>query len=90
MPGPTSAIGAAVFSKITACANHSRAYLHHLFKCTEPLGPRLLSYHNLHYYQQLMRDARTAIAQARYETFARETLLAIDRHEHNGHRPGSG
>jgi queuine tRNA-ribosyltransferase len=73
----------------STCHSSSRAYLHHLFKCTEPLGPRLLSYHNLHYYQQLMRDTRTAIEHGRYDTFARDTLSAIDRHEHNGRKPGS-
>ena len=36
----------------------SRAYLHHLFKCSEPLGPRLLSVHNLRHYHALMAEAR--------------------------------
>jgi queuine tRNA-ribosyltransferase len=65
------------------CRVHSRAYLHHLVKCREPLGPRLLSIHNLHHYLQLMRDARRAIAAGRYAAFARERLDAIDRHEHD-------
>src|SRR5204863_2076080 len=42
----------------STCVTFSRAYLHHLFKCSEPLGPRLLSIHNLHHYLQLMREAR--------------------------------
>jgi queuine tRNA-ribosyltransferase len=72
------------------CRVHSRAYLHHLVKCREPLGPRLLSLHNLHHYLQLMRDAREAIAGGRYAAFARERLEAIDRHEHDrsGRPPG--
>ena len=40
------------------CRTFSRSYLHHLFKCSEPLGPRLLSIHNLHYYLDPMREAR--------------------------------
>ncbi|MCI0749584.1 MAG: tRNA guanosine(34) transglycosylase Tgt [Nevskiales bacterium] len=44
------------------CKNHSRAYLHHLDRCNEILGARLNTLHNLHYYQQLMRRMREAIA----------------------------
>lgn len=43
------------------CANYSRAYLRHLEKCGEMLGPRLGTIHNLHYYQKLMSDVRAAI-----------------------------
>ena len=43
------------------CTRHSRAYLHHLFKAEEMLGPMLLTWHNLTYYQSLMRGLRTAI-----------------------------
>jgi queuine tRNA-ribosyltransferase len=44
-----------------ACRNHSRAYLHHLFKAGEMLGPMLLTWHNIRYYQDLMRELRDAI-----------------------------
>ncbi len=44
------------------CQNYSLAYLRHLEKCGEILGPRLATLHNLHYYQQLMRELRAAIA----------------------------
>jgi queuine tRNA-ribosyltransferase len=44
-----------------ACRNFSRAYLHHLQKANEILGARLNTLHNLHYYQELMRDLRAAI-----------------------------
>jgi queuine tRNA-ribosyltransferase len=64
------------------CTTFTRSYLHHLMKCSEPLGPRLLSLHNLHHYLQLMREARAAIEAGRYAAFARERLDAIDRHEH--------
>ena len=43
------------------CRNYSLAYLRHLEKCGEILGSRLNTIHNLHYYQKLMRDLRTAI-----------------------------
>lgn len=48
----------------------SRAYLHHLFKAKEMLGAILLTTHNLHYYQELMRDIRTAIENGRLDEFA--------------------
>ncbi|MDB4968072.1 MAG: queuine tRNA-ribosyltransferase [Myxococcales bacterium] len=66
----------------STCGNFSRAYLHHLMKCGEPLGPRLLTVHNLHHYLQLMREARAAIDAGHYAAFAREQLARIDRHEH--------
>lgn len=40
------------------CTKYSRAYLHHLFKADEMLGPILMTWHNLHYYQQLMETIR--------------------------------
>ncbi len=54
-----------------ACKNHSRAYLHHLDKAGEMLAPMLLSEHNIFYYQDLMKDIRTAIEENRFEEFAR-------------------
>jgi queuine tRNA-ribosyltransferase len=49
-----------------ACTRHSRAYLHHLFRCEEMLGPMLLTQHNLTYYQSLMQGARAAILAQNY------------------------
>jgi queuine tRNA-ribosyltransferase len=72
----------------STCARFSRAYLHHLFKCSEPLGPRLLCIHNLHYYHALMAEARAAIDAGCYAAFARATIEAIDRHEHSERRLG--
>ncbi|MDJ0918960.1 MAG: tRNA guanosine(34) transglycosylase Tgt [Woeseiaceae bacterium] len=43
------------------CQNYSLAYLRHLEKCGEILGPRLATLHNLYYYQQLMLKIRAAI-----------------------------
>jgi queuine tRNA-ribosyltransferase len=53
-----------------ACARHSRAYLHHLFRAGEMLGPMLLTWHNLTYYQTLMRGLRTAILERRLHAHA--------------------
>ncbi len=44
-----------------ACTRHSRAYVHHLFRAGEMLGPMLLTQHNLTYYQSLMQGLRAAI-----------------------------
>ena len=52
------------------CARFSRAYLHHLDRCGEMLGPMLASQHNLHYYVDLMRQAREALETGRFGAFA--------------------
>jgi queuine tRNA-ribosyltransferase len=49
---------------------YSRAYIHHLFKADEMLGPMLLTEHNLWYYQELMQGIRTAIANGQLSTHA--------------------
>ncbi|MBS0485969.1 MAG: tRNA guanosine(34) transglycosylase Tgt [Proteobacteria bacterium] len=49
----------------TCASGFSRAYLRHLDKCGEMLGPMLATIHNLHYYQDLMRDLREAIVARR-------------------------
>jgi queuine tRNA-ribosyltransferase len=72
----------------STCATFSRAYLHHLFKCSEPLGPRLLSIHNLRHYHALMAEVRAAIERGVYAAYAKQKLEAIDRHEHSDRRFG--
>jgi queuine tRNA-ribosyltransferase len=52
------------------CRNFSRAYLHHLFRAGEILGSQLNTIHNLHYYQDLMRDIRAAIEVDGFAAFA--------------------
>jgi queuine tRNA-ribosyltransferase len=52
-----------------ACTRHTRAYLHHLFRCEEMLGPILLTAHNLTYYQSLMQGARAAILAGGYSAY---------------------
>jgi queuine tRNA-ribosyltransferase len=50
-------------------AGFSRAYLHHLDRCGEMLGPMLASIHNLHYYVNLMREVRGALEAGRFADF---------------------
>ncbi len=61
------------------CRNFSRAYLRHLAKCGEMLGPRLGTIHNLHYYQSLMSSIRDAIAGGRLAALAAELRAAYAR-----------
>jgi len=55
-----------------ACRNYSRAYLHHVFRSNEIIASMLLTWHNLHYYQELMQDIRDAIAEDRFDAFEAE------------------
>ena len=52
------------------CGGFSRAYLHHLDRCGEMLGPMLASVHNLHYYVNLMREVREALDAGEFPAFA--------------------
>jgi len=70
------------------CTTFSRAYLHHLIKCGEPLGPRSISIHNLHHYHSLIAEARQAIVAGGFAKYAKDKLEAIDRHEHSDRRLG--
>ncbi len=45
-----------------ACSNYSRAYLHHVFRSHEMISGMLLTWHNLHYFQEIMQGMRDAIA----------------------------
>jgi queuine tRNA-ribosyltransferase len=53
----------------TCASGFSRAYLHHLDRCGEMLGPMLATIHNLHYYVNLMREVRQALDEGRFEAF---------------------
>ena len=52
-----------------ACANYSRAYLNHVFRSGEMISGMLLTWHNLHYYQDLMSQMRAAIAAGSFQEF---------------------
>ena len=51
------------------CRNYSRAYLHHVFKSQEIISSMLMTWHNLHYFQELMQGLRDAIAAGRLAAF---------------------
>jgi queuine tRNA-ribosyltransferase len=61
------------------CQNFSRAYLRHLIVAKEMLSAILISIHNLHTLLNLMRQARQAIIEQRYDAFAAEFLANYDR-----------
>ncbi|WP_194094919.1 tRNA guanosine(34) transglycosylase Tgt [Marivivens aquimaris] len=52
-----------------ACRNYSRAYLHHVFRAGEMISGMLLTWHNLHYYQEIMQGMRDAIAEQRFDAW---------------------
>ncbi|MEZ5883782.1 MAG: tRNA guanosine(34) transglycosylase Tgt [Paracoccaceae bacterium] len=52
-----------------ACRNYSRAYLHHVYRSQEIIASMLMTWHNLHYYQELMQGLRDAIAGGRLAGF---------------------
>ena len=52
-----------------ACTQYSRAYLHHVIKSQEMIGGMLLTWHNLHYYQELMQGLRDAISAGTLDAF---------------------
>jgi queuine tRNA-ribosyltransferase len=59
------------------CATYSRAYVSHLFRAGEMLGPRLLSLHNLAVLGQLMAETRDAIGAGRWSAFRDENLRPV-------------
>ncbi|MFV0626414.1 MAG: tRNA guanosine(34) transglycosylase Tgt [Alphaproteobacteria bacterium] len=54
------------------CQNYTRAYIHHLQKCNEALAIMLLTWHNIQYYQDLMKGLRNAIKEDKLQEFADE------------------
>ena len=57
------------FCGCPACKNYSRAYLHHVFRSQEIISSMLLTWHNLQYYQDLMRCIRASIANNKFSDF---------------------
>ena len=62
-----------------ACSDYSRAYLHHVFKANEIIASMLLTWHNLHYYQELMAGLRAAISEGRVDGVRRRVRGAPPR-----------
>ncbi|MEO1106710.1 MAG: tRNA guanosine(34) transglycosylase Tgt [Pseudomonadota bacterium] len=52
-----------------ACSNYSRAYLHHVFRSNEMISGMLLTWHNLHYFQDIMQGMRDAIAAGTFDAW---------------------
>ena len=63
-----------------ACRSYSRAYLHHVFKAGEIISSMLLTWHNLHYYQELMAGLRAAIGDGKLARF----MAAFDAQRETG------
>jgi queuine tRNA-ribosyltransferase len=59
------------------CAHYSRAYLRHLDRCNEMLGARLMTLHNLTFYQALMQGLRDAIAAGQLDSFVSAYLQRL-------------
>ncbi|MEK7879692.1 MAG: tRNA guanosine(34) transglycosylase Tgt, partial [candidate division NC10 bacterium] len=57
-----------------ACQKFSAAYLWHLFRSRELLGPRLASIHNLRFFLLLMGEMRQAVVEGRFQQFYREFM----------------
>lgn len=68
----------------SVCTTYSRAYLRHLFKADEMLGPRLLSLHNLHFYGALMRKAREMIRVGDLQRWVAATLAQMHERDEIG------
>jgi queuine tRNA-ribosyltransferase len=54
------------------CSKYSRAYLHHVFRAQEMISGMLLTWHNLHYFQDIMQGMRDAIAAGAFEAWEAE------------------
>ncbi|MGN1062799.1 MAG: tRNA guanosine(34) transglycosylase Tgt, partial [Alphaproteobacteria bacterium] len=59
-----------------ACQHYTRGYIHHLFRTGEILGSMLLTWHNIHFYENLMRQIRRAIEENRYQAFHDDFMAA--------------
>lgn len=64
-----------------ACTGFQRSYLHHLVRAKESLGARLLSIHNLHYYLDVVSEARAAIKSGTFDAWATATIVRWDSSE---------
>jgi len=61
-----------------ACAEFSRGYIRHLIKAEEILGLRLITLHNLHFYLDLMRQARTEIQNGSFDVFRKNFVAGYN------------
>ena len=59
------------------CRNHTRSYLHHLFKESELLALRLASIHNLHFIQSIVKGAREAILEDSFSEYRKNVIAGF-------------
>ncbi len=69
-----------------ACKNHARSYVRHLFNVDEILGLRLVSLHNVYFYQSLMSRIRSSIKEGKFLKFKAEFLEAYEANEGPSHK----
>ena len=60
-----------------ACRQFSRAYLHHTVKAGEIIAAMLLTWHNLTFYQKIMRDLRQAIGAGTVKAWSEDFLSRL-------------
>ena len=70
-----------------ACRHYTRAYLRHLIAAKEILAATLISIHNLYTLEELVRQARQAILEGRYQQFAENFLTNYRPQPENKSRP---
>lgn len=63
------------------CERHTRAYVRHLFKANEILGPRLTTFHNLYFYHRLMKEIRKSLREGRFIAFREEFIKRYTENE---------
>jgi queuine tRNA-ribosyltransferase len=61
------------------CRNYSRAYLFHLFKLNESNAKHHLSYHNLYFIQEIMRQSRASIKKGKFREFRKEFMKKYNK-----------
>jgi queuine tRNA-ribosyltransferase len=61
-----------------ACSNFSRAYIRHLYMAGEILAIRLMTLHNIHYYMELVRNAREQIKAGTFTEWKRQTIAEMN------------
>ena len=65
------------------CSNYSRGYLHHVNKAQEIISSMLLTWHNLHYYQELMTEIRSAIETKQFDRFCTHFYSLLEQGDYD-------
>ncbi len=73
-----------------ACREFTRGYIRHLVKAEEILGLRLITLHNLHFYLELMKQARRAIERGEFDRFRRDFVAGYGQTLDSSGQPGQG